>query len=48
MWGGVGYLVDRLAGFGHVFLPIGMIVGLGVALYIVYIRYGREDGGGDT
>ncbi|HLB62294.1 MAG TPA: hypothetical protein VJN50_06135 [Actinomycetota bacterium] len=43
VWGGVGLLVDRLLGFDRwVFLPIGMLVGIGVAIYVVYVRYGRD------
>jgi len=42
VWGGVGFLVDRLFRFTALFLPIGMLVGLGAALYLVYVRYGRD------
>jgi len=44
-WGGIGYLVDRLAGLHQVFLPIGIILGGVGGIYIVYLRYGRGDGG---
>jgi ATP synthase protein I len=44
VWGGIGYLVDRWMGFDGLFLPIGMVVGIAGSLYIVYVRYGREDG----
>jgi F0F1-type ATP synthase assembly protein I len=42
-WGGLGYLVDRLVGLRWLFLPIGMVVGVGAAIYLVYLRYGRDD-----
>jgi F0F1-type ATP synthase assembly protein I len=41
VWGGAGYLVDRLAGTGRLFLAIGMLIGAGGATYIVYLRHGR-------
>lgn len=42
-WGGVGYLIDRLVGFRWLFLPIGMVIGVGTAIYLVYLRYGRDE-----
>jgi ATP synthase protein I len=42
-WGGIGYLIDRLLGLHWLFLPIGMVVGVGGAIYLVYLRYGRND-----
>jgi ATP synthase protein I len=44
-WGLAGYLVDRLAGTTHVFLPVGMVIGAAGAIYLVYLRHGRGDGG---
>ncbi len=41
VWGGVGYAVDRLVGFRWLFLPIGMLIGMAAAIYLVYVRYGR-------
>ncbi|WP_131768432.1 AtpZ/AtpI family protein [Candidatus Protofrankia californiensis] len=41
-WGLVGYGVDRLLGTGVVFLPVGVIVGMGGALYLVIYRFGRH------
>ncbi len=43
-WGGVGYLADRLAGFRWLFLPIGMVIGAGTAIYLVYVRFGSDGG----
>jgi F0F1-type ATP synthase assembly protein I len=40
--GGIGYLVDRLAGTEYVFTGIGFVIGAAGAIYIVYLRFGRE------
>jgi F0F1-type ATP synthase assembly protein I len=45
-WGAIGYLVDRLAGTHHVFLPVGFVLGAVGAVYLVWLRYGRGEGGG--
>jgi ATP synthase protein I len=41
--GGLGYLADRLAGTDDVFLSIGIVVGAGFGIYLVYLRYGKGD-----
>jgi F0F1-type ATP synthase assembly protein I len=41
VWGGIGYLIDRMAGTGKVFTAIGMIVGAVAGPYLIYLRYGR-------
>src|SRR2546423_10072859 len=43
VWGGIGYLIDRLAGFHALFLPIGLVIGAIGGVYIVVVRYGRDD-----
>ncbi|SEF91867.1 Putative F0F1-ATPase subunit Ca2+/Mg2+ transporter [Thermomonospora echinospora] len=40
VYGGIGWLLDRWLGTSAL-LPIGILVGLGLALYLVYHRYGR-------
>jgi len=40
-WGGIGWLLDRWLGT-EVFLPVGLVMGLGLGLYIVWVRYGRS------
>jgi F0F1-type ATP synthase assembly protein I len=45
VWGGVGYLIDRLVGTSGVFVVPGMLLGAGGATYIVYLRHGRGDRG---
>lgn len=42
VWGGIGYLADRLAGTPNVFAVLGMIVGAATGIYLVYLRYGRD------
>jgi ATP synthase protein I len=41
-WGGIGFLVDWLAGTPKVFTAIGMIVGAASGTYLIYLRYGKE------
>lgn len=43
VWGGIGYLVDRLAGTPDVFTALGMVVGAVAGTYLIYLRYGRGD-----
>jgi ATP synthase protein I len=44
VWGGVGFVLDRWFGFErYLFLPIGMLLGVSVAFYVIYRRYGTED-----
>ena len=43
VWGGIGYLVDRLAGFHAVFLSIGLVIGAIGGVYLVVVRYGRDN-----
>jgi F0F1-type ATP synthase assembly protein I len=39
-WGGIGWLVDRWLGT-DVFGPLGLMLGLGLSLYLIWVRYGR-------
>jgi hypothetical protein len=41
-WGGLGYLAGLLFGTERVFAAIGMVIGAVGAIYVVYLRYGRE------
>ena len=41
--GGLGYLVDRLAGTRAVFESVGMVAGGGLGIYLVYLRYGKGE-----
>ena len=43
VFGGLGYLVDRLAGTHKVFLGIGVVIGGIAGIYAVYVRYGGGD-----
>jgi ATP synthase protein I len=42
VWGGAGWLLDRWTGQESLFFPIGLLVGIAGALYIVYVRFGRS------
>ncbi len=39
VWGGVGWLLDRWLDT-KVFVPVGIILGISVAIYLVVARYG--------
>jgi F0F1-type ATP synthase assembly protein I len=39
--GGLGYLLDRIFGTGAGFRAVGIVLGAGLGIYIVYLRYGR-------
>jgi F0F1-type ATP synthase assembly protein I len=41
--GALGYLVDLVVGTSKVFLGIGVVIGGGVGIYIIYLRWGRPD-----
>jgi F0F1-type ATP synthase assembly protein I len=41
VWGGIGYLIDRLAGTPKVFTAVGMLVGAAAGTYLIYIKHGR-------
>jgi F0F1-type ATP synthase assembly protein I len=43
VWGGVGYLLDRLLWSSRALTAIGIVVGAGAGTYLVYLRYGRGD-----
>jgi ATP synthase protein I len=40
-WGGVGYAADRWLGTSYLTL-VGFLMGMGGALYLVWLRFGRE------
>jgi F0F1-type ATP synthase assembly protein I len=42
VWGGVGWLLDRWMDT-RVFAPVGIILGMAVAIYLVVKRYGAID-----
>lgn len=42
-WGGIGYLIDRLAGTDRVFVALGFVVGAAGGIYLVHLRWGRSD-----
>jgi ATP synthase protein I len=40
-WGGVGYAADKWLGTTYLVL-VGLIIGMGGAIYLVWLRFGRE------
>lgn len=43
VWGGIGFLLDVWLDLRWLFLPVGMVIGVGASIYMVYLRYGRDD-----
>jgi F0F1-type ATP synthase assembly protein I len=41
LFGGLGYLLDRLLGTG-VFVVLGVIGGMAASLYVIWLRYGTS------
>lgn len=42
MWGGAGWLLDQWLDI-RVFFPVGVILGMAAAIYLVVVRYGAVD-----
>jgi ATP synthase protein I len=42
LWLGIGWLLDWYFGTGRIFTSIGVFVGFGLGMYIVYVRFGRD------
>lgn len=40
LFGGIGWLIDEMLGLG-VFTPIGVVTGMALSLYTIWLRYGR-------
>jgi len=43
--GGLGYLIGKLIGAEQVSTGIGFVLGAGLAVYSIWLRYGKDDGG---
>jgi hypothetical protein len=43
LWGGLGYLLDRLVWDLKVFTALGFVLGAAGGGYIVYLRYGKGE-----
>ncbi len=41
VWGGAGWLLDRWLGTA-VFVPVGLLAGMALAMYLVYVRFGSS------
>ena len=44
VWGGVGAIADQVLGTGRIFLAIGIVLGAVTGMWIVYVRFGHDDG----
>ncbi len=42
VWGGIGYGLDHLLNREDTFTLIGLLLGMGSALYLVWMRFGRN------
>jgi ATP synthase protein I len=42
IWGGLGWLLDRWLDTARLFTAIGLLVGTAGGIYVVYVRYGRD------
>ena len=43
--GGLGYLADRLLGIEpRILTAVGIVLGAGLAIYLVYLRFGKGEG----
>ncbi|MFN0285081.1 MAG: AtpZ/AtpI family protein [Kineosporiaceae bacterium] len=43
VYGGLGWLVDRWLGTEPAFVLVGILGGMALALYVVWVRYGAPD-----
>lgn len=43
VWGGAGILLDRWLETKPLFTLVGVVLGLGVAIYLVVVKYGAID-----
>ena len=43
VWGLIGAGIDHLAGTRKVFLAVGMVLGAGTGIYLIYVKHGRDD-----
>ena len=41
LWGGLGWLGDEVLGTSFL-LPVGLVLGFALAIYTIYVRFGRE------
>ena len=42
--GGIGYAVDRLAGTDPIFTVAGIFIGAAASIYLVYLKWGKDEG----
>lgn len=45
VWGSLGYVADRLLGITpRILTAVGVVLGAGGAIYLVYLRFGKGSG----
>jgi ATP synthase protein I len=42
VWGGIGYVIDRVAGTRPVLFVIGVLLGNFAGIYLIYVKYFKE------
>ena len=45
VWAGLGFLADRWLGTAHVFFTVGVFLGTAGSIYLIWLRYGKDEGG---
>jgi F0F1-type ATP synthase assembly protein I len=43
LYGGLGWLADRWLGTDPIFVLLGLLSGMALAVYVVWLRYGTHD-----
>lgn len=41
VYGGIGWVLDKFVVHRTLFLPIGLVVGIGLGIYMLYVRLAR-------
>jgi ATP synthase protein I len=41
--GGLGWLLDRWLHLEDLFRPIGMVLGVSIAIWLIYLKHGKTD-----
>lgn len=41
--GGLGWLLDRWFDFHYLFLPVGMVLGVGISIWLIYLKHGKPE-----
>jgi ATP synthase protein I len=41
--GGLGWLLDLAFDYHYLFLPVGMVLGVGISIWLVYLKHGKPE-----